>query len=246
MTATFAALLFAHTCADFLLQSNAMAEAKQARRPGPLLLHGLIVLATASLALAPATPDGPVMLALLALAVAHVLIDLAKSFAPATSLSAFLVDQAAHGVTLVALAWLMPDLFAQSLWAGADWLPGVMILITGLVVATQAGGYAIGMLVRPFGRAFRAEGLPRGGQLIGQLERGLIFLLIVSGQPGSVGFLIAAKSILRFDASKRKQKVAEYVIIGTLASFGWALVSAYATLALLQSVPPLGIEGWTP
>ena len=57
-----------------------------------------------------------------------------------------------------------------------------------------------------------------------------------------MGFLIAAKSVLRFDASKRKQKAAEYVIIGTLASFGWALICAYATLALLDHLPPLGIK----
>jgi hypothetical protein len=116
-----------------------------------------------------------------------------------------------------------------------------MAIAAGAIIATQAGGYAIGLLVRPFGRSFRAEGLPRGGQLIGLLERGLIYFFILVGQPTAVGFLIAAKSVLRFDASKRKQKAAEYVIIGTLASFGWAVICAYATLALLQSLPPLGI-----
>ena len=117
-----------------------------------------------------------------------------------------------------------------------------MTAIAGLLIATQAGGYAVGLLVRPFGRAFRAEGLPRGGVMIGLLERGLIFLFVLAGQPSAVGFLIAAKSVLRFDASKRKQKAAEYVIIGTLASFGWALICAYATLALLDHLPPLGIK----
>lgn len=234
MSATFAALLFAHVCADFLLQSNAMAAAKQARSLPALLLHGLIVLATATLALAPVTADPMVLLPLLALAGAHLLIDWIKSFAPAASLTAFLTDQGAHLATLIALAWALPGLYATSLWGAITWLPPVLVIASGLILATRAGGYAVGMLVRPFGRSFRAEGLPRGGELIGLLERGLIFLFVLVGQPAAVGFLIAAKSVLRFDASKRKQKVAEYVIIGTLASFGWALVCAHATLALLN------------
>ena len=72
-------------------------------------------------------------------------------------------------------------------------------------------------------------------------ERGLIFLLLMVGQPTGVGFLIAAKSVLRFDTTAKDQSAGEYVIIGTLASFGWALLCAYGTLALLAHLPPLGI-----
>lgn len=61
--------------------------------------------------------------------------------------------------------------------------------------------------------------------MIGLLERGLIFALILLGQPGGVGLLIAAKSILRFGAVKDDRALSEYVIIGTLASFAWALLN---------------------
>ena len=77
--------------------------------------------------------------------------------------------------------------------------------------------------------------------MIGLLERGLIFALVLLGQPEGVGLLIAAKSILRFGAVKDDRALSEYVIIGTLASFGWALVAAYATVAALTALPPLGI-----
>ncbi|MBY6156893.1 DUF3307 domain-containing protein [Pseudooceanicola nitratireducens] len=244
MTETFAALLLAHVSADFLLQSNWMAGAKQARHPGALLLHGIVVLATATLLIAPR--DATAMAPLLLLIGAHLLIDLAKTLAPGKSLGAFLADQAAHLASLVAIAWVFPML------APAGWLGGlplaapVMVLLAGAVISVQAGGYAIGLLVQPFGRSFRAEGLPRGGKLIGQLERGLIYFLILVGQPSAVGFLIAAKSVLRFDASRRRQKAAEYVIIGTLASFGWAVICAYAVLGLLQAYPPLGFLALDP
>jgi hypothetical protein len=58
-------------------------------------------------------------------------------------------------------------------------------------------------------------------------------------QPAGVGFLMTAKSILRFgdvrDSSQRKHT--EYVIIGTFMSFGWGLLIA----VLMQ----LGIRHWT-
>ena len=85
---------------------------------------------------------------------------------------------------------------------------------------------------------FEAE---RTGRQIGLLERGLIFALILGGQPLGVGFLIAAKSVLRFGTASRDQRSAEYVIIGTLASFGWAIVAVQLTLLLLAHLPRLEI-----
>ena len=51
---------------------------------------------------------------------------------------------------------------------------------------------------------------------------------MVSGQAIGVGFLIAAKSLLRFGdiSNSRRREIVEYVIIGTFASFGWSLLVA--------------------
>jgi hypothetical protein len=70
--------------------------------------------------------------------------------------------------------------------------------------------------------------------------------MILLGQPEAVGLLIAAKSILRFGAVKDDRAASEYVIIGTLASFGWALLAAHGTQLLLASLPALGILAATP
>ena len=61
---------------------------------------------------------------------------------------------------------------------------------------------------------------------------GLIFAFLLIGQPEGVGLLIAAKSILRFGAVKDDRAMSEYVIIGTLASFGWAMLTGYGTVGL--------------
>jgi len=68
--------------------------------------------------------------------------------------------------------------------------------------------------------------------VIGQWERALIFLFVLVGQLGGIGFLIAAKSIFRFGELKdpTNRREAEYITIGTLMSFGTAMAIAYATI----------------
>lgn len=230
MPETLAALLLAHAVADFLLQSTRMVETK--RRPVTLLLHGAVVLATAQAALGRIDAWEP-----LALAAAHVAIDALKAWALPARLWAFLADQAVHLATILAVALYAPDLFAGGLWASAQWAPGAMVYAAGLILAVPAGGHVVALLVAPLASE-APKGLPEGGRLIGLLERGIIFLLIAVGQPAGIGFLIAAKSVLRFESTKG-QEASEYVIIGTLASFGWAMVIGWSTLALAARLPPL-------
>jgi len=52
-----------------------------------------------------------------------------------------------------------------------------------------------------------------------------------------VGLLLAAKSVLRFPTAKDDRKISEYVIIGTLASIGWALAIGFATMGLVLLRP---------
>ena len=254
MIETFTALVFAHVLADFVFQTGWMIANKRA--PQVLLLHAAIVLVLSQAALGQVAAP-----AVLALAAAHLAIDVVKTYASKGGLAAFLLDQATHLGTIAAVAVLSPGLWAAGAWAA---LPAPLplyalhlaLLAGGLVAATRAGGFAVGMLMeahtprpaangaaRDAGREEDRESdkdeLPRGGQTIGLLERGLIFLLVLVGQPAGIGFLIAAKSILRFGAVSESRAASEYVIIGTLASFGWALVTAYATAVLLDALPPL-------
>jgi hypothetical protein len=237
--ATFTALLLAHVLADFVLQSRAMVRNK--RHPGMLLLHGGIVLLTAQ-----ATTGHVAAPELLALAMAHIAIDAIKSYGRFDRIGGFLTDQAAHIGTLIALSLYAPTLWQSGFYAGFDWLLPLMALAAGLIVALTAGQYAVELLMRPHAARIRNNGLRDGGRLIGMLERGLIFLLILLGQPLGVGFLVAAKSILRFGTATRDQRTAEYVIIGTLASFGWAITVSYATLGLLKLLPALEIPALLP
>jgi hypothetical protein len=65
------------------------------------------------------------------------------------------------------------------------------------------------------------------GGRIGMLERGLVVMLTLSGGPGSIGFVIAAKTLARFKELD-DQDFAERYLLGTLASVTIALASALA------------------
>lgn len=239
MIATFCALLFAHMLADFALQTDWIHRNK--RNPGVLLIHGAVVLITAQVATG--QWNAPI---LLALAGAHLAFDALKTYGDFNGFRAFLADQAAHIATIAIVAWLAPDLWASGLWGAYSWPLPLMTLVAGVICATLAGQYAVGLLMRPHGARIRNNGLRDGGRLIGMLERGLIFALILLGQPLGVGFLVAAKSVLRFGTATKDQRTAEYVIIGTLASFGWAILTSYAALGLLALLPDLEIGAILP
>src|SRR5690606_37334297 len=175
MTETLAALLFAHALADFVFQTQWMVDNK--RRPQAMLAHIAVVLATALAATGSLSP------LLLALALAHLTIDATKTFSGRRGLGPFLADQAAHMASLVILARVAPNLWAEGLWGPGGWagslpgaalwtappvLPGLMALGAGLIIAVRAGGFAVGFLMEPWATA-SPQGLPNGGRMIGAL-----------------------------------------------------------------------------
>lgn len=229
MLQSFAALLLAHVLADFVFQFNWMIERK--RQFGVFLLH-IVIVAVLSLA----ALGGAWQLALL-VAGAHLAVDAIKTYAlpdgMRATFGAFMADQIAHLATIIAAVLWWPGAAAAGLWAG--WLPLLLVpalILSGFILTVRAGGHAVGLITAPYAQEFKKQGLPKAGQMIGQLERAVIFLLILIGQPTGIGFLIAAKSLLRFEATK-EQRASEYVIIGTLTSFGWALAISSATVALI-------------
>ncbi|WP_316838996.1 DUF3307 domain-containing protein [Pedobacter gandavensis] len=63
-------------------------------------------------------------------------------------------------------------------------------------------------------------GLENAGKWIGICERILILTFVIMGQYTAIGFLITAKSILRFSEKENNTQLkTEYVLVGTLVSF---------------------------
>lgn len=231
MIDTLIALVFAHFLGDYAFQTRWMVDNK--RNPLVLLLHVVIHFVCIVAAL-----GGAVEMALLITAV-HLVIDALKTYGFPPTLTAYLTDQAAHLVTILLVAIYVPDLFAQGVWGpSAALFREPMILMSGFLACVLAGGPAVGLLLQNYTNPDIEAGLARGGWVIGNLERALIFLMVLTNQLAGIGFLIAAKSILRFDTASKDQKNSEYVIIGTLASFGWALLIAFATQSARAATAP--------
>ncbi len=231
MYETLLALLVAHLVADFPLQPHWMIRRK--RNPLVLGLHVLVVTATAALAL-----GGWPSAVLLILVGTHLAMDAVKVYLLKDSLRSFTLDQLVHLAVILALALAFPEAFARGRWAAlpgnavAAYLVG-LCLLGGVIASLMVGAIVIRKATAPFTHQLSGDiaGLESGGTWIGWLERALVMLLILISQPAGVGFLITAKSILRFgdvrDSSQRK--LTEYIIIGTFMSFGWGLLIAVLT-----------------
>jgi hypothetical protein len=158
----------------------------------------------------------------------------------------FMIDQALHFAVIASLtSYIFFSNIAKPTWLNwnpdATWI--VVVTLTALLLLLPCGGLLIGSFVQPYQDQLaeyykasnkpRAKGLTNGGRIIGNLERTLIFFLVLLGQYGGIAFLIAAKSIFRFGELRESENrmEAEYIIIGTFASFLYAI--AISTLAVM-------------
>lgn len=216
-----ALLIAAHVMGDFLLQTDALVRRKH--RPEVLMLHGAIH-AAASYGMLQAWTCWQVPAVVL---VVHTLIDLGKLRSGSDGAAVFVADQIAHIATLLILAWLLVRFSWVPAFTGIGYAP--MVAGAGFVACVRGAGFLVakvaGRVIAENG--ITLEGLRNGGKMIGQLERCIIFLFIFIDQPMAIGFLFAAKSILRFEEAKQ-QKLAEYILIGTLLSFSLAIAFASA------------------
>jgi hypothetical protein len=249
------AAILAHLLADFPLQSSTIVQGK-GRGSRAYLAHGAIHLFV--LALCIAMFAGPAWLysrwfwvaGVLYVAV-HIGIDLAKQRLVSAkelpdSTSVFLLDQALHLCTIVALVWFLarPDWAAVS--SDFRWSPttGERVLQAAVVYVAVvfAGGYLIRYLTRNLAAGIHRAGetteqVKNAGLYIGWLERFLVMTAILVQSPSMIGLILTGKSIARFP--ELKERFAEYFLIGTLLSIALAVLGGlllaklwYGTISL--------------
>ena len=221
----FLRLIVAHLLTDFVLQPTTwVTHKKQKKHLSPkLYLHALVAGISAYI-FSGLWANWWLPLAVM---ITHFFIDLWKLNRPENVLY-FIIDQLLHVVVILTLwIFLYYDLAAiqhylvQLLQNTNMWL-----VVIGYIVVTWPLGFIIGMATEKWRIAAEVskDGLLKAGIWIGILERILIFTFILSNQFAAVGFLIAAKSILRFSDKENTQKKTEYVLIGTLMSFAAAAI----------------------
>ena len=98
-----------------------------------------------------------------------------------------------------------------------------ILQIIGFLVAVFFGCHVIRWYLKDWEFGDDDKGLKGAGRIIGCLERGITYIFASSGEYGAISFILAAKSITRFNELKDR-KFAEYYLIGTLMSILFAII----------------------
>lgn len=240
----FLAIYLAHLLTDFVFQTHRFVEQKKRGRLFAYFLHGLThylsAIALVSFFLAGSGLSLRTHVVILALALVHLLIDLAKIRLTQKSLSsdgavAYVSDQLLHFASVAFAAWLLsPGLPLTEVAALLDKgraIPSKLLFIPVIYVAVIfGGGYLIRTLTRPLAKSINLEQPEKGGEpmqnaglYIGWLERFLLLTALLMQSPGTAGLILAAKAIARYPEFK-SEHFAEYFLIGTLLSFSLAVL----------------------
>lgn len=242
----FLALFCGHLLGDFVVQTDWLAR-KKAEDKRFMILHVALVTLVSWLLLG----NLAAWWLAAALFAVHLLIDALKLLLDAKlsasgqgGLASLALDQFLHLCSILALCHLsgataasLPGNHWEAL-LGSDFRKGLVVL-AGLAVTVPGIGVVLKFQMADFAVLLdpsRRQGLPRGGKTIGMLERFLVFLFVLAGKPEGAGFVIAAKSVFRIGELTKKEDRdhAEYIMIGTLRSFTYALAAAFATGWLLD------------
>lgn len=231
----FIRLLIAHLAGDFVFQKKSWIVSRAALkwRSGYLYANAAIVgLLSWVLSGYPSQWLIPLLIFL-----AHAVIDTLKSYAPDKPV-VFAMDQAGHLVATVVFTWLYVQWESTPLTAP--------LIYNNLYLWTYTASYLtvmwpMGIIISMMTRKWQADseqiaGLPDAGKYIGMLERILILTFIFAGEFSAIGFLVAAKSVLRFGDIRESgnRKNTEYILIGTMLSFTAAILTGILAKWLLK------------
>jgi len=230
-------LLLAHFLADFVFQPTAWVKDKEKhswKSPWLFVHIGIYGALTIVLAIQHSS-----LIGLLLLTLSHLLIDIIKSALHDRVNKKFLffADQFLHIVAICITANYFEP-FIQAIE-----IPWPKALLFGLfiVIVSSVTSIVMGIILSTWADDLEdvdEESLLNAGKYIGILERLFVFAFILTNQWQAIGFLLAAKSVFRFGDLKesKDRKLTEYILIGTLLSFGLAIAAGICYKYLLQFI----------
>ncbi len=217
-------LLIAHSIGDFVLQPSHWVKSKQKKKHSSKYLYFHVIIHALLLALL-LKFDWSYWLLILVITLSHFIIDLVKLNIDKGKFSGllFALDQVAH---------LLVIMFAVHIYEPYQidfhliYSQQSLLIIFALLSTTYISSIIMKIIMSQWTIEGNDKSLQNAGKYIGVLERLFVFGFIVLNQWQAIGLLITAKSVFRFgDLSKAKdRKLTEYVLIGTLLSFGLAIV----------------------
>ena len=224
----FVLLILAHLLGDFILQPDSWVAHKEKNKAKSIYLyiHVFIHAALTFLFLW----NLELWWVVVIIGVTHYIIDAAKLIFQKQNNKKlwFFIDQALHISVILGIVIYLNGINFENLINQRS-----ILFFTGLVFLTLPTSVLIRNLLSAWSPITRdhskiqTESLVHAGKYIGILERVLVFVFIIVNHWEGVGFMIAAKSVFRFSdlAEAKQRKLTEYVLIGTLLSFGIAILT---------------------
>lgn len=214
--------LIAHVLSDYFFQDDESAKEKNDNgfKSKTILKHILITFLCSYII----SFDVNFIFCSIGISFFHYLIDGFKKSLN-TNKFAFFIDQFAHFLTIILFVWLFEKYFISnkivSFLPNSKWLFALLsylicfkpvnIIIREILIVAKIADIP-----------FEGGELENAGKLIGILERILVLTFVIVGKIEVIGFLIAAKTILRYKDTDTTKS--EYVLIGTMISFGIAML----------------------
>lgn len=220
--------IIAHIFADYFLQNNQQAKEKNEKgfKSKFLVWHALIVFLT-SLILSFQPLFG---FAALGIAISHYVIDGFKNTMKQKTnwlgRNWFFIDQMLHILILFLIVLIFSKYSSIKPLIPMPLSEEILLVILAYLCCLKPANILIGKILKAGKiesiQSITKNELPNAGKLIGITERILTLTFIIIGQFAAVGFLLAAKSILRY--GEKDTHKAEYVLVGTLLSFAIAIL----------------------
>jgi len=224
----FTKLILAHLFGDFIFQPNSWVSDKENKKLKSkyLYLHVLIHTVLSFIFLW----DIQLWWVAVLVGISHFIIDAAKlNFQTIKNKKRwFFIDQALHILVIAGISFYCKEFNFEFL---TD--QNLLKIIAASLFLTTPASIVIKTLLSSWTPVpetqsnIQTESLSSAGKYIGILERLLVFTFILVNHWEGVGFMVAAKSVFRFSdlAQAKQRKLTEYVLIGTLLSFGMAVLT---------------------
>lgn len=226
-------LLLSHLVTDFMLQSKKWIEDRHSRHflSPYLYLHTCITAVLAWLFM-----GWQYWYFAIIIFVTHTCIDGWKSYQPKTT-TYFLIDQFLHLLVILFCwyyAFYTPENL-QELWKTTGQNSHFWIITTAYVFLAFPAGIIIGQMTRQWSDQLPGgSSLANAGKWIGILERLIILTFLLQNQYAAIGLLITAKGLLRFSEKDRQEEKTEYVLIGSLISVSFSVITGIIVNYMLR------------
>ncbi len=218
----FISLLLAHVVGDFYLQNNMVCKQKSEKKIKSFFLyfHATIIGCLSWLLV----PSWEFWSYALVITFSHLIIDALKAYCN-SNVWCFIIDQILHiGIILLVTFLFTKETFIPLKWINISSTCSIPLLILAWLICLKPTNIFIKLVLEKYGVGISASctDMKNAGSLIGDLERCLTLIFVTIGQFEAIGFIVAAKSILRFKDTDTPKT--EYVLAGTFLSFGIAIL----------------------